>query len=141
MIVQCVPQIPDRSGAILARGDSWFPHLLDRVVRLEAGGAELTAVPCNTAHHWYSALVSSARIPAACDALEAQGSRPGVEIAILATAGTLASGFYRARLVARGFELAAPLGDENQRLVPRGIAQTNAEGPRRRNSIVRACVR
>lgn len=132
MIVQCVPQIPDRSEAILARVDSPLPHLLEGVARLEAAGAELIAIPCNTAHHWYSDLVNSARVPivhiadATCDALEARSFQPGAHIAILATAGTLASGFHQSHLVARGFKLAVLLSNENQRLVEHGIAQTKA---------------
>ena len=132
MIVQSVPQIPDRSAAILTRSDSPLPHLVEGLARLEAAGAGVIAVPCNTAHHWYAALESEARVPilhiadAACDALEARGFMPGATVALLATAGTIASGFYQARLEARGYLLANGGSDEHERLVQRGIAQTKA---------------
>src|ERR1700733_12945883 len=59
MIVHDVPQIPDRSTAIQNNSDEpWLP-LLAGTLMLERAGAELIAIPCNTAHHWYERLARS----------------------------------------------------------------------------------
>jgi hypothetical protein len=56
-------QTPDRTEAILSGGSDPAPAMLDGVRRLEAGGAQVIAIPCNTAHHWHGMLQRSTRVP------------------------------------------------------------------------------
>ncbi|MDT8285138.1 MAG: amino acid racemase [Thermovirgaceae bacterium] len=44
------PRIPDRTAAIIGGGEDPAPDILEGLKRLESWGAQLLAVPCNTAH-------------------------------------------------------------------------------------------
>ena len=46
------PQIPDRTEAILYGGKDPSPYLLEGLNKLASWGADLLAVPCNTAHYF-----------------------------------------------------------------------------------------
>lgn len=46
LIVQCVPQIPDRSTAVLARTNAPLPHLLGGVRLLQDAGVHAIAIAC-----------------------------------------------------------------------------------------------
>lgn len=50
ILVDSRPQIPDRPAALLGTGPSPVPMLQESACLLEQWGAELLAVPCNTAH-------------------------------------------------------------------------------------------
>jgi aspartate racemase len=108
-----VPQIPDRVAAIAGRGPSPLPAMAQGARALEAAGVEAIAIACNTAHHWADELRAGMRVPLLhiVDAVAgAIGARPGrpVRIGLLATRGTLASGFYGRRLEVLGFDWIAP---------------------------------
>jgi aspartate racemase len=55
-----VPQIPDRPPAILGKGESPLPHMLEGIHTLKRAGAQAIAIACNTAHYWYDELVNAA---------------------------------------------------------------------------------
>ncbi|HXF67998.1 MAG TPA: amino acid racemase, partial [Burkholderiales bacterium] len=99
LIVYSVPQVPDRTAAILQGGASPLPAMLRGIEVLGRAGAQALAIPCNTAHYWYDELVRQGGLPilhiadAACAALERRGVR-GAAVGLLATSGTLAAGFY-----------------------------------------------
>lgn len=103
MIVQCVPQIPDRVSAILEGRDDPLPALLAGVATLEGAGAELIVMPCHTAHAWFRQLSNATRVPmlhiatAALGELERMAPRPR-RIAVLGTLGTLRAGIYQTAL-------------------------------------------
>lgn len=103
LLVYQMPQIPDRSTAILRGTDEPFKPMLLGVRRLAQGGAQFVVVPCNTAHHWHERLARAQPVPILHIAeavrleLERRTPRP-VRPAILATRGTLLSGIYNGRL-------------------------------------------
>ena len=126
-----VPQVPDRVAAVLGRGPSPLPAMIEGARALEAAGCEAFAVACNTAHYWAAELAGSVRIPllhiADC-AVEALARRPvpPMRVGLLATRGTLAAAFYGERLARRGFEWIVPTDDEQDRLVAGAIARVKA---------------
>ncbi len=126
-----VPQVPDRVAAVLGRGPSPLPAMIEGARALEAAGCEAFAVACNTAHYWAAKLAGSVRIPllhiADC-AVEALARRPvpPVRVGLLATRGTLAAAFYGERLARRGFEWIVPTDAEQDRLVAGAIARVKA---------------
>lgn len=63
LLVHDVPQIPDRSSAIAAGSDAPFLPMLAGLMQLARGGAEIIAIPCNTAHHWHERLARSCGVP------------------------------------------------------------------------------
>ena len=102
MIVYCVPQIPDRVGAVLAGTDEPFVALSQGIRVLENSGVELIVIPCNTAHAWFDRLAASTIVPmlhiadAVQQCADAKPSHVASEtIALMATTGTLHAGFFQ----------------------------------------------
>ena len=131
VVVWNVPQVPDRVAAVLGRGPSPLPAMLEGVRALEASGCEAFAVACNTAHHWAGELAASARIPMLhiADAAMAAMERlpvPPLRVGLLATRGTLAAAFYGERLARRGFQWMAPTEEEQAQFVDAAIARVKA---------------
>lgn len=132
-IVVCdIPQIPDRSRAIVGRGVSPLRALRRGLAMLESAGCSYVAIACNTAHHWYPQLSETAQAPilhiadAACDALARVGLKKGAAVTVLGTQGTLVSGFYQERLAMHGFRyLALPRAELDRRVAP-GIRHVKA---------------
>lgn len=126
LIVYSVPQIPDRSSAIVGKGESPFPMLLKGARTLQESGATCIAIPCNTAHFWHRALAETLTIPvlhiAECVREYIDQTTPdNADIGILATEGTLRANFYRDKLEQHGFTLLAPSREEQAKLVNQGI--------------------
>nr|WP_318012319.1 aspartate/glutamate racemase family protein [Mesorhizobium sp. CA4] len=105
-VILSVPQLPDRTEAILAGHDGPLAPLQAAVSTLNALGVSCIAMPCNTAHHWYDRLAanSPAEIIHIGDAVvaEIRRSLDRGRVANLATRGTLASGFYQDRISPAG---------------------------------------
>jgi len=106
---------PDRSTAILK--PDLAPELVAVLsadaVRLEAAGADLLVSPCNTVHAFWPIIEQAVSI--SCLSIvtttvsQALISAEGQPIAVLATEGTLAAGFYQQALKeAGGQTLALP---------------------------------
>ncbi|MBN9549156.1 MAG: aspartate/glutamate racemase family protein [Alphaproteobacteria bacterium] len=129
-VILSVPQLPDRTEAILAGEDGPLAPLTAAVSTLNALGVACIAMPCNTAHHWYDRLAANSRagIIHIGDAVVAD-IRRGLErgrVANLATRGTLVSGFYQDRISAAGFEPCVPADAEFQGRVDSAIALVKA---------------
>ncbi|MBZ9736005.1 amino acid racemase [Mesorhizobium sp. CA18] len=124
-VILSVPQLPDRTEAILAGHDGPLAPLQAAVSTLNALGVSCIAMPCNTAHHWYDRLAanSPAEIIHIGDAVvaEIRRSLDRGRVANLATRGTLASGFYQDRISPAGFEVCVPADAEFQERVDSAI--------------------
>lgn len=99
-----LPQVPDRSAAILGQGPSPLPALRRNLELLLRGGAQAVAIPCNSSHHWHEALQAECPVPIlhiAQATLTALADTDG-PVLVLATRGCLQSGFYQRHLEARG---------------------------------------
>ncbi|MGJ3353160.1 aspartate/glutamate racemase family protein [Providencia sp. Je.9.19] len=62
LIISSIPDIPDRTEALLNHGISPLPAMTDYLKRLEGAGAECIIIPCNTAHFWFSELKKSCHV-------------------------------------------------------------------------------
>jgi aspartate racemase len=131
LLVHDVPQIPDRSSAIATGSDAPFLPMLAGVMQLARSGAEVIAIPCNTAHHWHERLARSCNVPvlhiadAVLAELAAEPS-PGEAIALLATPGTVSAGLYQSRFARSGRVLILP-DEETQALIDAAIAAVKAK--------------
>lgn len=127
LIVYDVPQIPDRTQAILTHSDAPFEAMLTGVRMLETAGAAFIAIPCNTAHYWYDRLAQQSRIPilhiadAAREWLAAHAATG--RISLLGTRGTIATQIYQRRLA--DIDLLIP-SEPVQTLVDAAIAAVKA---------------
>jgi aspartate racemase len=131
LLIDSVPQIPDRTAAILEGGESPLPAMLAARDRLLAAGATMIAMPCNTAHTWYDELVAGCPVPFVhiVDSVASEASARGLARAMLgliATRGTLAAKVYETRLAAHGYRVLTPSEDEVKREVMPAIARVKA---------------
>jgi|JI9StandDraft_1071089.scaffolds.fasta_scaffold150646_1 aspartate racemase len=130
LIVYCVPQIPDRSAAVLAHSDAPLPHLLDGVRVLQDAGVHAIAIACNTAHHWHAPMQASSRVPIlhiadAVRRLIVQREQPGLRVALMGTPGTRESRLYDHMLSADCGDLLFP-DAQAQDAIDRAIASVKA---------------
>lgn len=106
VVVASLPHIHDRSRAILGTGRDPLPMLLSGIDFLNTCGVGVIAIPCNSSHHWYEQMQARSSVPIlhiarACVAAMAP---PAAAVAVLATRGALASGFYQQALADRGID-------------------------------------
>jgi len=122
LLVCSDPRIPDRTAALRGAGPSPLPALIGAGKRLEAAGAELLAVSCNTAHAYLPDLRQALDLPFIdmVDEVAADVSGrlpPGAAVGVLATDGTLEAGIYRDALAARGLRALEPLPEDQRRVM------------------------
>lgn len=96
-IVINIPQIPDRSNNIIGIGSSPLPKLLGIIDIINTLPIDAVVIPCNTAHHWHEQLSTRCKVPIlhigqSCLAAFITNNE---RVWVLATRGTLASGFYQ----------------------------------------------
>lgn len=113
VVVWNVPQIPDRTAAIIGSGTSPVDAMEQGIQALEKMGAQQIVIACNTAHHWYDALQNKTAIPILhiADAVHValSGSAETIRcVGLMATPGTVSSGFYAERLASLGVQLVVP---------------------------------
>ena len=101
LLIHSIPQIPDRAASILDGADSPAPALVSVARSLQASGAQLIVMPCNTAHFWYDELRQAVQIPVlhiADPVLDALSKQPGLRrVGLLGTRATVAAGLYAKR--------------------------------------------
>lgn len=114
------PRIPDRSSAYMLGGEDPLPYMIEGVRFLESVGAQLIAIPCNTAHLWYERIAASTAKPvlhiieAVVEDLRRLGIKEG-RIGLMGTAATLKLGLYQRHLAKYGYECIVPDEDEIER--------------------------
>ena len=98
LILSSSATTPDRTAFILGQStEDPLPRMLDDAGVLIAAGADVIAIPCNTAHYFYDALAEALSVPViniiyeTVHALAAMGVKT---FGLLATAGTAAAGGY-----------------------------------------------
>ena len=130
LVLLSLPEIPDRTEAILNGSDAVLKSLLAAVETLDRFGVESIAMPCNTAHHWFDELTHATRaeIVHIVESVVEDMARSfaGRGVTLLATPGTLASGFYQQRLLAAGYEIRVPSAPGFQPLVDKAIHDVKA---------------
>lgn len=112
-------QIPDRTAAILHGGQDPRPALLCSAKRLQAMGAQLLVMPCNTAHHYYAELANAVNIPILnmIEEAAAEAAQLGLHtVGLLATEGATHSDHYEDALYRRDIRVVKPDAHQ-QRLV------------------------
>jgi len=105
------PHIPDRTAAIIGGGEDPAPAILEGLRRLETWGAQLLAVPCNTAHIFIDRFRGELNVPLVHIVEETVGracEKSPEGAWLLATSGTAASGIYSAEARLRDYPLLPP---------------------------------
>ncbi|OZG71197.1 aspartate racemase [Hahella sp. CCB-MM4] len=142
LMAYSIPQIPDRSACLLKHQASPLPALIKGVNTLTTAGVGCIAIPCNTAHYWYPALVESTSTPilhiarACAEALHAEQIRT---VALLATDGTLKAGIYSEYLAHYGIALEIPSPTVQNRVME-GIYRVKAGHIQKGGEILESCM-
>jgi aspartate racemase len=107
------PEVPERTSAILAGSDEPLPRIREGLLTLTHWGADLLAVPCNTAHAFVDRFRWQLPVPLVhiVDVTLHEAVRRSPEGGWLAAStGTLVSGLYQRRAHALGYRLLVPDG-------------------------------
>jgi len=121
------PYVPDRTRAIFGQGEDPGPALAEMAKGLEAAGADLLTMPCNTGHAFLDAIRSAVRIPVIDMIHETAEAVTATSIGLLSTTGTLRSALYHRACEARGLQLVVPT-EADQQLVMDIIGRIKAGG-------------
>lgn len=113
--------IPDRTDYILGKSEkSPLPAMKEGVEKLAEAGAQLIAVPCNTAHYFYDEIERISPVPVLNIVKETvflAQSRGIQKLGIMATSGTVLSGTYQKVCAACGVEAVLPCEASQQVLM------------------------
>jgi aspartate racemase len=106
VLLYSLPQVPDRTPAILGGGPSPVPAILRGLRVLEKAGADFAIIPCVSAHFFLPRIAPRSPLPLIslieAGLAAARKTRPAPrKIGLVATTGTV-----RSRIVARAFEAA-----------------------------------
>lgn len=138
VVIDSNPKIPDRTAAILGKGENPVPYIVETAKNLEKMGATIGCLPCITSHYFFDEVQKSVGYPIvhAIKALREAISRqyPDAKcIGILATTGTKNARLYDLHL--EGYQIIYP-DDKTQEVKvmeaiygPEGIKRGN-HGPK-----------
>ncbi len=113
IIIDNNPKIPDRTAAILGKGEDPLPALQNTAKNLEKAGADFIIIPCNTAHYFLSSIKKSVQIPILNmieeTVKEVRHKIPQVKkVGLLASMGIYKTGIYHQHLKKYNIEAIYP---------------------------------
>lgn len=120
IIIDNNPKIPDRTLALLGKDKSPLEELKATIQNLKRAGAELIAIPCNTAHYYYDELQESVNTPIINMISETvkyiHREFPHIKkIGLIATTGTIKMGIYHKAI--KEMELIIPSGAAQEKVM------------------------
>lgn len=113
LLVEQNPQIPDRTENLIGDGPDPTISLYATCKKLEAGDADIIAIPCNTAHAFVERIQPYLGIPIVNMLTETvrylRETFPSLRsVGVLATSGTVESGVYEKALTSQGLQQVVP---------------------------------
>ncbi|WP_342514457.1 amino acid racemase [Sporosarcina sp. FSL K6-1522] len=112
MIITNNPNIPDRTAFILGESaEDPVPVIVADAQRLGAAGADILAIPCNTAHSFLGQIQEGTDLPVInmIGETAARAAADGAKrIGVLATTGTISTGIYQAACEQHGMTPIVP---------------------------------
>ncbi len=98
IIIDNNPKIPDRTAAILGKGEDPLPALQESARNLEKAGADFIIIPCNTAHYFLPSIQKSVKI-AILNMIKETAKETQKRISQIKKVGLLASiGIYKTKI-------------------------------------------
>ena len=114
LLVDNNPKVPSRIAALVeGHGESPAPVLVQMAQNLERAGADLLAIPCNTAHAYLDHIRGAVAIPVldmiqmTADRLTELSSQPET-VGVIASSAVLKAELYGKALKARGLDVVLP---------------------------------
>jgi aspartate racemase len=122
VIIDSNPHVPDRTAAILHRGESPVPLMVAGVEALQRAGADFVVIPCVSAHFFLEELRRRVSLPVVSlfdvTAEHIRREFPRIKaVGLLGTTGTVAGGHFQARLVRNRVETVEPGADDQIRVM------------------------
>lgn len=116
------PRVPNRNEAVAGVGPSPGPRLADMARRLEAAGAEVLFMVCNTAHAYADDIVEAVQAPLVSIIDETVAATlaaaPGAtRVGVLAAAGAQDARLYATAFLGRGVSVSEPSGESRARFM------------------------
>ena len=112
-------EIPDRTAAIVAGGADPVEQMSRSAKGLQAMGADVLIMPCNTAHFFHARVAETVDVPLLNmleETAKCAKEKGMTRVGLLATDGTIRSGVYADAFAKEGIEICAP-SSENQQAV------------------------
>lgn len=109
--IDCNTNIPDRTKAIIGKGENPVPEIVRSGVRLQSMGADVLVMPCNTAHYFYDKITPFFDIPLLNmlkETAQEIRNRKMRKVGLLATDGTIKSRVYHVALSDAGVDFVVP---------------------------------
>ncbi len=104
IIIDNNPKIPDRTAAILGKGEDPLPALQESAQNLEKAGAGFIIISCNTAHYFLPLIRESVKIPI-LNMIEETAKEIQKRISPIQKVGLLASiGIYKTEIYHQQFK-------------------------------------
>lgn len=122
IIIDNNTKIPDRTSFLLDKNkENPVMSLVESAKRLEAAGADLIVMPCNTAHYYYKEIKESINVPFLNmieeTAIWIRKNHPELKrVGLLATDGTIRAGIYDGIFSEYGIDIIKP-SIEKQRYI------------------------
>ena len=122
VVVYSLPQIPDRTEAILRGGPSPVPAIVRGLRALERAGADFAVMSCISAHYFHPRISAISPIPVLSlidETLSEVGKARPVprKAGLIATSGTVRSGIFARAFEAAGLEILVPSARDQERLM------------------------
>jgi aspartate racemase len=113
------PEIPPRTDAILKRGPSPVPYLIEGIERLKNAGVDFVIMPCVTAHYFMPEVLAQIDVPFLSlidEAFDwAKETISGLKkVGLLSSTGTQVSRLFQNKFGEAGIEVIVPEGEEQQ---------------------------
>lgn len=130
VVIWADPTVPDRTAALLDGGADPTPFIARGAEALKEAGADLIAIPCNTAHAFLPGIEArlGVRIIHMIEetARRIENMSPPIQrVALLATSGTVRAGLYQDWLTRAGKDVMLP-GPREQAAIMRVIRDVKA---------------
>jgi len=122
VIIDNNPKIPDRTEAIVGRGENPVPMMVRSCLVLEKAGVSFIVIPCVSAHFFLEELRSHLSLPilSIFDETADYLTRnfPDLNtVGLLASTGTVRGGRFQKRLLQSGVTIVVPEPDDQQKVV------------------------
>lgn len=141
MLADC--DIPDRTDAIFGRGESPVEKLKKDLLQLADWGADVLAVPCNTAHYFINDFIDELPVPFVHiieeTVKEAQRRSPNGAW-MLSTKGTRKTGLYQKVADKLNYKLYIP-SEEQSDLAQAAIERVKANDFLKAGELTKKCVK
>lgn len=121
VIIYSNPKVPPRTDAILEKGESPLPYLLEGARFLRQAGADFIVMPCVTAHYFLDEIVAREKVLFLSlldeTLLYALRKMPGLKKAgLISSTGTLKSGLFHDTFAKEEIEVFGPEDEEQEQV-------------------------